>query len=135
MCYIKKRWDDDKIAYNKQSANRSGTEQSADLWDGFRLLKRYANATTMRNKPDNMIMHRVRTYFRDNEVSLKGKHESCLLSFLGRLPEILGQIATKTNIREAFMRNGMIDRKTGCCPDIDEMFYLEHYQRWHRISK
>ena len=32
MCYIKKRWDDDKIAYNKQSANRSGTEQSADLY-------------------------------------------------------------------------------------------------------
>jgi hypothetical protein len=121
MQYVKQRWDEDKIGYNKQSANRSGTEQSADLWDCFKFLKRKANSTTMKGKPDTIIMHRVRKYMKVNNLSLKGKHESCLLSFLGRLPEIMGRVATRTNIKEAFMRNGMIDKETGTCPDIHEM--------------
>ena len=121
MQYVKQRWEEDKIGYNKQSANRSGTEQSADLWDCFKFLKRKANSTTMKGKPDTIIMHRVRKYLKQNKLSLKGKHESCLLSFLGRLPEIMGRIANRTNIKEAFMRNGMIDKETGTCPDIYEM--------------
>ena len=121
MQYIKHRWDVDKIGYNKQSANRSGTEQAADLWDCFKFLKRKANSTTMKGKEDTIVMHRVRKYLRQNQVCLKGKHESCLLSFLGRLPEIMGRVATRTNIKEAFVRNGMLDKETSTCPDIYEM--------------
>ena len=119
--HLKKKWIDEKIGYNKQSANRSGTEQSADLWDCFKSLKRNANSSTMKGQPDNIIMHRTQSCFRENKVALKGMHETCLLSFIGRLPEIMSKIATRSNIREAFMRNGMIDKQTGTCPDMSEI--------------
>ena len=48
-------------------------------------------------------------------------HETCLLSLIGRLPETMSKMATRSNIREAFMRNGMIDKQTGTCPDMSEI--------------
>ena len=89
--HSKKKWIDEKIGHNKQSANRSGTEQSADLWDCFKSLKRNANSSTMKGQPDNIIIHRTRSCFRENNVALKGMHETCLLSFIGRLPEIMSK--------------------------------------------
>ena len=118
--YLKRQWDDSKIGYNKQSANRSGTEQP-DLWDGFKILKQSSNASTMKGKPDTLVMHRVKRYLKESKVEFRGKHEAALLSFLGRLPDILGKMATRNNIKKAFVRNGMVDKETGTSPDLFEM--------------
>ena len=121
MTHVKRQWDENKIGYNKQSANRSGTEQACDLWSGFKGIKKQSNTTTMKGQEDTVLMVRLKTLLNSNGIRLKQRHSASLISFAGRLPETLRQVATKTNIKKAFIRNGKIDEETGTCPDIDAM--------------
>jgi hypothetical protein len=59
---------------------------------------------------------------RDDKVNLKTDNKIALLYSIGQIGEIMICSASPRSIKKGFLCNGMIDRETETCPDMDRMF-------------
>lgn len=114
-----------RIISNKQNAARSAVEQAADLMKIFRFLKRMIKITTSSNIPDTPLKKGLIVAFtelkKERKLILPKSHLDALIDFCCVIVTILAKVATPENIRDGFIRGGMIDAASLMIPDLFAM--------------
>ena len=105
----------------KQSAARTGSEQSSDIGDPYKVLKYEEETTFIDDIPEDTLTEMLESLFsewsKSNEINL-GRKQSIFIDFLARLPHMMTKAFTPEKVRSSFIRNGMLDVESCFWPDL-----------------
>ena len=116
-----------KISSCKHSAARTGSEQAANLFPGFKLLKKDLKTKEISHQNMNPIVLFLRKKLNelenDNILKLKSHKKKALMFAAPNLPSATGSAFTVQNIRKGFIYNGQLDTETTSVPCFHNLIH------------